>query len=88
LVITSHIALVDVNLVMPKAADRNFGHFGNVSIPSPSSAYRMTLNTGRSAFFGEKYNHYKVNMPWLCVKQNRSSTKIRFSRTTGPWLQV
>lgn len=30
------------------------------SNPAPSTAFRMTLNTGRSAFFGEKFKIDKV----------------------------
>lgn len=36
------------------------GHFRDPSIPAASSALRITLNTGRSAFFGEKYKIDKV----------------------------
>jgi hypothetical protein len=45
---------------MPLQLDRIKGHFANSSIPSPSAAFRMALNTGRSAFFGEKYALRKV----------------------------
>lgn len=37
-----------------------FKHFSDPSVPAPSSALRMTLNTGSSSFFGEKYKLDKV----------------------------
>ncbi|KNZ80456.1 Serum paraoxonase/arylesterase 2 [Termitomyces sp. J132] len=44
----------------PDALTFLFKHFPNPSIPAPSSALRMTLNTGSSSFFGEKYKLEKV----------------------------
>jgi hypothetical protein len=32
-----------------------YAHFRDPQVPSASTALRITLNTGRSAFFGEKY---------------------------------
>ncbi|KAK2464159.1 hypothetical protein APHAL10511_003616 [Amanita phalloides] len=37
-----------------------FKHFADPSIPSPSSALRITINTGPQAFYGEKYRVDKV----------------------------
>ncbi|KAF8629870.1 hypothetical protein AX15_003229 [Amanita polypyramis BW_CC] len=37
-----------------------YQHFANPSIPSPSSALRVTINTGPNAFYGEKYQIDKV----------------------------
>jgi hypothetical protein len=32
-----------------------FKHFADPSVPAPSSALRMSINTGPGAFYGEKY---------------------------------
>jgi hypothetical protein len=45
---------------MPKTADRVRQHFARPEIPSASTALWITLNTGRSAFFGEKYKVTKA----------------------------
>jgi len=36
------------------------GHFENPSTPAPSSALRITINTGPSSFYGEKYKIDKI----------------------------
>lgn len=43
----------------PKAKELA-AYFDNPATPAASSALRFTLNTGRSAFFGEKYKVDKV----------------------------
>lgn len=45
---------------MPKSANRVREHFARPELPSPSTALWITLNTGRSAFFGEKYKVTKA----------------------------
>jgi hypothetical protein len=45
---------------MPKSFHRITKHFFDPTIPSPSAALRITLNTGKSAFFGEKYKILKA----------------------------
>ncbi|KAG6907905.1 hypothetical protein DXG01_006960 [Tephrocybe rancida] len=37
-----------------------FKHFANPSVPAPSSGLRITINTGPSSFYGEKYKVAKV----------------------------
>lgn len=44
----------------PQLQDVAKRHFLNSTIPGASTALRIKLNTGRSAFFGEKYKVDKV----------------------------
>ncbi|KAF5385826.1 hypothetical protein D9615_002466 [Tricholomella constricta] len=44
----------------PNAFTLLFKHFSNPSIPAPSSALRLTINTGPASFYGEKYKLDKV----------------------------
>ncbi|KAF8891635.1 hypothetical protein BD779DRAFT_1512224 [Infundibulicybe gibba] len=45
---------------LSKAMTLLFKHFNNPSIPSPSSALRISINTGPASFYGEKYRVDKV----------------------------
>ncbi|TFK44268.1 serum paraoxonase/arylesterase [Crucibulum laeve] len=44
----------------PNALLLVFKHFSDPSIPAPSSALRFSINTGKDAFYGEKYKVEKV----------------------------
>src|SRR6267378_2052592 len=38
----------------------SFKHMKNPSSPSPSTAFRLSINTGPNSFYGEKYQFQKV----------------------------
>lgn len=46
----------------PKALDIMQGSFKNTSITAPTSAYRISINTGHDSYFGEKYKVQKVTL--------------------------
>lgn len=45
----------------PKAVDYLYHVMSDGVLPSPSTALRFTLNTGRSAFFGERFKIDRVS---------------------------
>jgi hypothetical protein len=68
---------------MPFQLHRVLRHCANASIPSASTAFRMALNTGRSAFFGEKYALHKVRQAGVNVcKEVLTRCARRCLRTT------
>lgn len=48
-------------------------HINNPSLIAPSSALRMSINTGESSFFGEKYLVEKVSIQWVLNQRRVSS---------------
>lgn len=70
----------------PKGLDLMRKHFPNPSLPAATTAIRITLNTGRSAFFGEKYKLEKVRggIPYKATPLTCTSrTGVRERRNGG-----
>ncbi|KAG5643602.1 hypothetical protein DXG03_000610 [Asterophora parasitica] len=74
----------------PDAFTLLFKHFANPSIPAPSSALRLSINTGTSSFYGKKYKLDKFSMFSLLVKErfyiNEVVLGTAFGVIVGPYV--
>lgn len=53
-------SLIDKLLGFPNVFTAAYKHGADPSVPSPSSAHRITINTGPQAFYGEKFKIDKI----------------------------